>query len=84
MASQNPSLQNKHTTLEYESKDKDLEQSKEITGTPPRNLPKEWKTQRDLTMDNIIGEISKGVSIRSRLRNLCNNMVLFLKLNLKK
>ena len=25
-------------------------------------------------MDNIIGEISKGVSTRSRLRNLCNNI----------
>ena len=64
----------KISTLEDESKDKDLEQSKEIIVTPLTDLQKKWKTQRDLSMDNIIGEISKGVSTRSRLRNLCYNM----------
>ena len=32
-------FQNKYTTLEDESKVKNLEQSKEITTTPPKNLP---------------------------------------------
>jgi len=50
------SFQNKHTTLENEFKDKDLQQSKEITIAAPRDLPKERRTQRDLSMDNIIGE----------------------------
>jgi len=46
----------------------------EITTTPPKDLPKEWRTQRDLSLDNIIGEIPKGVSMRFRLRILCNNI----------
>jgi len=29
------------------------------------DLPKEWKTPRDLTLDNVIGNIEKGVSTRS-------------------
>ena len=51
-----------------------LNKSEEITATPPRDLPKEWRTQKDLSLDNIICEISKGVFILSRLRILCNNM----------
>ena len=74
---EDPSFKNKHTALEDESKVKDLEQSKEITATPPRDLPKEWRTQRDLSFDNIIGEISKGVSTHSRLKILCINMIFF-------
>ena len=65
-------FQDKDTTLE--SKVKDLEQSKEIIATPPKDLPKEWRTQRDLSVDNIIGEKSKGISTHSRLGILCNNM----------
>jgi len=52
-------FQDKDTTLEEESKVKDLEQSKEITTTPPKDLPRECRTQRDLSLHNIIGEISK-------------------------
>ena len=57
-------FQDKQTALEDETKVKDLDQSKEIIVTPPK----------DLSLDNIIGEISKGVSTRSRLKILGNNM----------
>ena len=67
-------FQNKDTSLEDETKVKDLEQSKEVTATHPKELPKEWRTQRDLSVENIIGEITKGVSTHSKLRILCNNM----------
>ena len=40
----------------------------------PKEFPREWRTQKDLPLDNIVGEISKGVSTNSRLRILCNNM----------
>jgi len=40
----------------------------------PKEFLRKWRTQKDLSLDNIIGEISKGVSTRSRLRILCNNM----------
>ena len=67
-------FQDKDSALEDETKVEELEQRKEITTTPPKDLPREWRTQKDLSLDNIIGEISKGVSTRSRLRILCNNM----------
>ena len=34
-------------------------------------FPKEWKTPRDLTLDNVIGKIEKGVSTRNLLNNFC-------------
>ena len=74
-------FQDKDTPLEDETKVKDLEQSKEINTTPPKDLPREWRTQRDLSLDNIIGEISNGVSTCSKLRILCNNMAFVFKLN---
>ena len=37
-------------------------------------LPREWKTSRDHPLDNIIGDISKGVTTRHSLKDLCNNM----------
>ena len=52
----------------------EIEQQKEISTTMPKELPREWRTQKDLSLDNIIGEISKGVFTCSRLRILCNNM----------
>ena len=57
-----------------EAKVEEHEQSKEISTTTPKDLPREWRTQKDLSLDNIIGEISKGVSTRSRLRILCINV----------
>ena len=40
---------------------------KESTGNA--GLPKEWKTPRDLTLDNEIGKIETGVSTRNSLNN---------------
>ena len=37
-------------------------------------FPREWKTSRDHPLDNIIGDISKGVTTRHSLKDLCNNM----------
>ena len=37
-------------------------------------LPREWKASRDHPLDNIIGDISKGVTTRHSLKDLCNNM----------
>jgi len=67
-------FQDKDIALEDEIKVKELEKSKKVTATPLKEFPREWRTQRDLSLDNIIGEISKGVSTHSRIRILCNNM----------
>ena len=37
-------------------------------------LPKEWKTPRDLTLDNVIGKNEKGDSTRNPLNNFCKTM----------
>ena len=37
-------------------------------------LPREWKASRDHPLDNIIGDISKGVTTRHSLKDLCNNI----------
>nr|XP_004490113.1 uncharacterized protein LOC101514411 [Cicer arietinum] len=36
------------------------------------DLPKEWKFTKNHPIDNIIGEVSKGVSTRKSLREFCN------------
>lgn len=47
--------------------------------TPPKEeefghveLPHEWRTLKDHPIDHVIGDISKGVTTRSNLRNICN------------
>ena len=67
-------FQEKDSTLEDDIMSKELEQRKEISTKMPKEFPREWRTEKDLSLDNIIGEISKGVSSRSRLKVLCKNM----------
>jgi len=38
------------------------------------DLPKEWKTPRDLTLENVIGNIEKRLSTRKSLNNFCETM----------
>ena len=37
-------------------------------------LPKEWRILRDLSVENIIEQINKGVSTRRIVANFCNHM----------
>jgi len=37
-------------------------------------FPKEWKTPKDLTLENVIGNIEKGISTRKYLNNFCETM----------
>ena len=39
-----------------------------------KELPKEWRIQRDLSVKNIIGQIQEGVSTRSVVSNYCKHM----------
>ena len=36
-------------------------------------MPKEWRTTRDLSVENIIGQIKEGVSTRSTVSNFCRH-----------
>ena len=38
------------------------------------DLPREWRTSRYHPLDNIISDISKGVTTRHSLKDVCNNM----------
>ena len=37
-------------------------------------LPKEWRIPRDFSVENIIGQIEKGLSTRSTVSNYCDHM----------
>jgi len=56
-------FQEKEFALEDDIKVEELEQSKEISTIMPKEVPGEWRTRKDLYLDNIIREISKGVSM---------------------
>ena len=38
------------------------------------DLLREWRTSRYHLLDNIISDISKGVTTRQSLKDVCNNM----------
>nr|KYP70668.1 Retrovirus-related Pol polyprotein from transposon TNT 1-94 [Cajanus cajan] len=61
--------------LETEPNEKPKEsESNETTEDTSEQLPKESKTSRDLSMENIIGNIGKGGSTRRVIKNICNTM----------
>ena len=43
--------------VEDDIKAEEHEQSKEISTTMPKEFLRKWRTQKDLSLDNIIGEI---------------------------
>jgi len=44
------------------------------TATERTNLPEQWTIPRDLSLDNVIGQIQKGVSTRNSINLLCEHM----------
>ena len=70
------SLEDRHIHWN-DSKEKDEgsnEDSQDNVVRANNELPREWKASRDHPLDNIIGDISKGVTTRHSLKDLCNNM----------
>jgi len=45
-------FQENDSTLEDDIKVEELEQNKEISMTMPKEFPREWRTQKDLSLDN--------------------------------
>jgi len=44
-----------------------------IENLQQEDLPKDWKVPRDLSIDNIIGQIHEGVSTRRHMAEFCNH-----------
>ncbi|XP_068498369.1 uncharacterized protein [Phaseolus vulgaris] len=64
------SVLNQNESIHFDTADAHtMQESTAATG-----LPKEWKTPRDLTLDNVIGNIEEGVSTRKSLNNFCEAM----------
>lgn len=51
--------------------DDDPVKEKEGIPTKMNNLPFSWKTSKDHSIDNILGDITKGVTTYSKISNLC-------------
>jgi len=64
------SVLNKNELIHIDTADSHVVQEPTISA----GLPKEWKTPRDLTLDNVIENIEKGVSTRKSLSNFCEIM----------
>ena len=45
-----------------------------VTDRISSDLPKEWRVPRNLSWDNVIGQVQKGVSTRSTLNQFCEHM----------
>lgn len=55
----------------------------EIENENTIDLSKEWTILRDMSIENIIGDISKGVSTRRQLGQLCINVIFVSQVELK-
>jgi len=45
-----------------------------VTDRISSDLPKEWRVPRNLSLDNVIGQVHKGVSTRSTPNQFCDHM----------
>ena len=57
------------TELEDQFAEQEVVTNRIISG-----LPKEWRVPRNLSLDNVIGQMQKGVSTRSTLNQFCEYM----------
>ena len=78
----------KSNQIELSVKDKDHvdEPKEEEKASPPTNneeLPKSWKVVHGHPKELIIGEIERGVSTRSKLKNICKKMAFIIQIEPK-
>jgi len=60
--------------LEYSSENQLVDYEKQLIENMQQcELPKEWRIPRDLSVENIIGQINRGVSTRRIVANFCNH-----------
>ena len=74
-------LQNKpeKVTQLQENQSIELESQLVKSGASPKiinsELPREWRVPRNLSLDNVIGQVEKGVSTRRSMNHFCEHMV---------
>ena len=66
-------MHNQERNLKRKSNEENMDAQDDIAQEND-DLPKEWKTSRNHPLDNIIRDISKGVTTRLSLKDLRNNM----------
>ena len=57
----------------WKLKNNTKEQKQPIEILQQSEFPKEWRIPRDLSVENIIGQIKEGVSTRSSISNFCKH-----------
>ena len=69
-------LENTHIHgKELESKEEEIKKETPLQEKPSTSdLPMEWRVSKNHPLDNIIGDISKGVTTRNSLKDACNHM----------
>jgi hypothetical protein len=60
-----------HPEKAEEEPDQISEKKEEDHSINNNDLPLEWKSSKDHPIDNILGDISKGVTTRSKISNFC-------------
>ena len=60
--------------INLEEDEESPEQPEAAPSVAERSLPREWRIPRDLSLDNIIGNIEREVSTRRNLNNFCENV----------
>jgi hypothetical protein len=68
------SIQIELSEKDKEQGDEPKDEEKAFPPTDNEELPKSWNVVHGHPKDLIIGEIEHGVSTRSKLKNICNNM----------
>lgn len=56
--------------------DENSEKEKEESSTKVNDIPLPWRTYKDHPIDKILGDITKGVTICSKISNLCYHFAL--------
>ena len=69
-------LEDPNKLPEVQSDDQGVQSTEFGAGTSTVNsgLPREWRVPRNLSLDNVIGQVHKGVSTRSTLNQLFEHM----------